>query len=147
MIIQIITGQYTSISKICEAYKKQDIELSWWAEDLIQKVSINNIPESKRIKIVSGRELGFLDKALNDDIYNKALFSGMNLITPEAALIVGLLGIEIDDRIMCGMEPIRLTDGDPMVFTHWKKKLSASFALPGQMVWDEQIKWAFELAY
>jgi len=45
------------------------------------------------------------------------------------------------------MEPIRLTGGDPMVFTIEKNKVTASFALPEQIIWDSQIKWAFELPY
>ncbi len=147
MIVEIITRTFSSIADICEAHQSQGIEISWWAEDLIQKVHIDDISESKRIKIISGRELGFVDKGLNTDIYKKALSSGMKIITAESSLILGCSGIKIDDRIMSGMEPIRLTDGDPMVFTHWNKRLSASFALPDQMVWDSQIKWAFELPY
>lgn len=145
MIVEIVTRTYSSIADVYGAYQKQGIEISWWAQDLVQKVCISDVSESKRIKIISGRELGFMDKGLNTDIYRKALSSGMKIITAESSLILGCSGIKIDDRIMSGMEPIRLTDGDPMIFTHWNKKLSASFALPDQMVWDSQIKWAFEL--
>lgn len=146
MVIEIITRTYSSTADICEAYEKRGIQISWWAEDLIQKVHISDISESKRIKIISGRELGFVDKGLNTDIYKKALSSGMKIITAESSLILGCSGVKIDERIMSGMEPIRLTGGDPMVFTHWNKRFSASFALPDQMVWDSQIKWAFELS-
>ncbi len=146
MVIEIVTRTFSSIADVCEAYEKQGTEISWWAQDLIQKVSISDISETKRVKIISGRELGFVDKVLNTDIYRKALSSGMKIITAESALILGCSGVKVDDRIMSGMEPIRLTGGDPMVFTHWNKRLSASFGLPDQMMWDAQIKWAFELS-
>lgn len=145
MVIDIITHSYISIGQIREAYKEQKIEISWWAEDLIRKVVISKTSENKRIKVLSGKELGFLDKALNSDIYQRATSSGLRLITAESALLM-MLKIE-GDGILSGMEPIRLTDGDPMIFRFEKKKLTASFALPSQMVWEAQIKWAFELPY
>lgn len=121
------------------------IALSWWAQDLIQNVSLCGASGGTRIALVSGRELGIVDKGINTAIYAKALNSGLHLITPANSLILGCSGVKITDRIMSGMEPIHLTGGDPMIFTHWKNRLSASFALPDQMLWDAHITWAFEL--
>jgi hypothetical protein len=145
MIIEITTGYFLSVTDIFDCYRNRKIEVSWWTEDLIKKVSLSGTSKIKKIKIISGTELGFFDKALNNEIYEKAFLLGMVKITAEASLVLGCSDLKIKDRIMSGMEPIFLNGGDPMTFTHWEKRLSASFALPGQMVWEPSIKWAFEL--
>lgn len=119
-----------------------------WASDILKKVQVAPEPTEVEIVVATVAELGFLSGATRQQIYDKALSLGLELLPAEVGPQMRLQyqNQPNEEWILIGMEPISASDGDLHVFfvarngdDRW---LNANYDNPAS-VWDAGNRWAF----
>lgn len=127
-----------------DAFKKQDINVSDWAKDLIDKIEFSGKKKTLEVEIVTVGDLGLGYSRLKT-VYQVAKEKGYDLLPAEAGLAFRLAYKE-KGWITVGMEPITDSDGYLNVFAvmhhddgRW---LASDCSLPDD-VWDADFRFVF----
>jgi len=116
---RIKVGTFKNVDEIRKALKKANVNVSQWASDILNKVTVSTTEEEFDLVNVSPTELGFKGNTSRKDIYDQAIKSGLELCSaedgPQAVLQFGGQ-IKNGEWFVIGMEPITDSDGDLRLF-------------------------------
>ncbi len=148
--IKLILGIYKTKEKLFDALKKNDVNVSAWARELMDSSSFTLAGKKAKLEVVilSIKELGFSNGVTRKEIYEKALEQGYELCPAEVG---PQLRLQYKDQpngeyLLIAMEPIAGSDGSLDVFnvgrdadSLWLYGLSGR---PGSG-WNAESRWVF----
>lgn len=104
-------------AKILKALKDKKVNISSYAQSMIDKIDFGKEEKLNLIKITP-KEMGLTGYPTTTQIYEKAKELGYELCPPETALFLRLhyLDQPLYNWIKVGMEPIAGSDGHPGIF-------------------------------
>jgi len=147
---RIKVGTFKNVDEIRKALKKANVNVSEWANDILNKVVVSVTKEEFDLVNVSPAELGFKGNTSRKDIYEMALKSGLELCSaedgPQAVLQFGGQ-LRNGEWFVIGMEPITGSGGNLGVFYverygDGELWLYARSGYPGN-VWDADFRFVF----
>ncbi len=111
------TLNYKSKEAVNKALKKAGIEISRWAQSLIDSKDFTLSKGKVEYEIVTVKDLGFDTSPTTTELFTQAKRKGYDLCPPDLAIDLAVnLELEKGTWVYLGMTPITDSDGDPCVF-------------------------------
>ena len=113
-------GRFKNVDEIRKGLKNANCNISDWANDLLNKITVSVREEEFELVNISLLELGFKNDTARKDVYEQALKSGLELcpaeVGPQVALQFGSQ-FKNSECFVIGMEPIIDSHGNLSMFS------------------------------
>jgi len=108
-----------NIDSLEAGLKKAGRQISNWANDILQKITLSDVEKEIELVLISVAELGFKDGATLKEIFDRAIELGLELCPAEVGpqLALQYPDQSLGEWILIAMEPIADSDGGLDLFS------------------------------
>jgi hypothetical protein len=146
---KIVTiGEQRSVKDLVKTLANNDFQVSDWARDILQKITLADGETEVELVQITVRELGFGEGACREAIYHRAKELGIDLVPAEVGPQLRLQYPDqpLEDWVLLAMEPVVDSSGDLTVFSVIRHNacrwLSSNRGDP-EGFWGPDSRWVF----